>query len=218
MNRSRIAILAGVVSVIVLAGATAAVLLTRGASPVPATSRPMAAAALPAPATGSSAQVSTAAGASGNAPAAAASAPRCTTAALEIWLGLGEGGGVAGGLYYPMEFTNVGSATCSLDGFPGVSAWNGSQLGSPASRDRSVAPSTVLLRPGATGHTLLKLADVGVFPPDRCRPQTATALRVFPPGSRSAAFIPYTFQACSLTGPIFMTVQALQTGVGVPGH
>jgi hypothetical protein len=217
MNRSRIAILAGMVSV-VLAGATAAVLVARGAPPVLATSRPTAVAALPAPATGSTAQAATAAGASVNPTVAAVSVPRCTTDMLEIWLGLGEGGGVAGGVYYPMEFTNVSAGTCSLSGFPGVSAWNGSQLGSPAGRDRSVAPSTVVLRPGASGHTLLKLADLGVFSPDQCRPQTATALRVFPPGSRSAAFIPYTFQACSLKGPIFMTVQALQKGLGVPGH
>jgi hypothetical protein len=217
MNRSRIAILAGMVSV-VLAGATAAVLVARGAPPVLATSRPTAVAALPAPATGSTAQAATAAGASVNPTAAAVSVPRCTTDMLEIWLGLGEGGGVAGGVYYPMEFTNVSAGTCSLSGFPGVSTWNGSQLGSPAGRDRSVAPSTVVLRPGASGHTLLKLADLGVFSPDQCRPQTATALRVFPPGSRSAAFIPYTFQACSLKGPIFMTVQALQKGLGVPGH
>jgi hypothetical protein len=218
MNRSRTTILVGVALVAVLAGATAAVLVTQGSSPEPATSRPTALAALPAPATGSSAQVSTAAVASGAAPAAAVSVPLCTTAALEVWLGLGEGGGVAGGVYYPLEFTNVGAATCYLDGFPGVSAWNGSPLGSPAGRDRSVAPSTVLLRPGATGHTLLKLVDLGVFSPDQCRPQPATALRVFPPGSRSAAFVPYTFQACSLKGPIFMTVQAVQKGLGVPGH
>jgi Protein of unknown function (DUF4232) len=208
MNRSRMAILAGVVSLVVLAGATAAVLVTRGSAPVSATSQSLA--ALPAPAMGSGAQASTT--------AAAVSVPRCTTAALEVWLGLGEGGGVAGGVYYPLEFTNVGAATCYLYGYPRVSAWNGAPLGSPTGRDPAVAPTTVILRPGATGHTLLKLVDLGVFSPDQCAPQTATALRVFPPGSRSASFIPYTFQACSLTGPIFITVQAVQKGLGVPGH
>lgn len=207
MNRSRMAILAGVVLLVVLAGATAAVLVTRGSAPVSATSQSLA--ALPAPAMGSGAQAAT---------TAAVSVPRCPTAALEVWLGLGEGGGVAGGVDDPLEFTNVGAAACYLYGYPRVSAWTGAPLGSPAGRDPAVAPTTVILRPGATGHTLLKLVDLGVFSPDQCAPQTATALRVFPPGSRSASFIPYTFQGCSLTGPIFMTVQAVQKGLGVPGH
>ena len=53
---------------------------------------------------------------------AAAPTPRCTTSALEVWLGLGGGGGQAGSTVYPVEFTNLSAHTCSLYGFPGVSA------------------------------------------------------------------------------------------------
>jgi len=188
MRRSHLGALVGLIAVLALGGTT----------------------------TGANASTSTATGASTE--AAAGSVPPCATDRLEVWLGIGEGGGTAGGVYYPMEFTNVGSATCYLYGFPGVSAWNGSQLGGAAAWDRSVTPRTVTLAPAATGHTVLKFVDLGVFPPDQCRPQTATELRVFPPGSRSASFIPYTFSACSLPGPTFLTVQPVQQGLGVPGH
>jgi Domain of unknown function (DUF4232) len=50
----------------------------------------------------------------------ASSAP-CATSGLEVWLALGAGGGAAGSIYYPVEFTNVTGHTCHLFGFPGVS-------------------------------------------------------------------------------------------------
>jgi hypothetical protein len=64
--------------------------------------------------------------------------PECTTAALEVWLGIGVGGGAMGSTYYPMEFTNVSAHACNLTGYPGVSAYGGGHSGSPASR----VPST----------------------------------------------------------------------------
>ena len=74
---------------------------------------------------------------------AAAATPRCTTAALEVWLGVGGGGGQAGSVSYPMELTNVSGHTCHLFGFPGVSAEAaGHQLGSAARRDHSAPEQT----------------------------------------------------------------------------
>ena len=96
---------------------------------------------------------------------AAAATPRCTTAALEVWLGVGGGGGQAGSVSYPMEFTNVSGHTCHLFGFPGVSAEAaGHQLGSAARRDHSAPEQTVTLRAGATAHTVLRITDVSAFP------------------------------------------------------
>src|ERR1043165_7993852 len=58
---------------------------------------------------------------------AGASTPRCSSSALAVWLGLGEGGGTAGGVVYPLELTNISGTSCHLRGFPGVSAWAGHQ-------------------------------------------------------------------------------------------
>jgi hypothetical protein len=150
--------------------------------------------------------------------AAQAATPRCTTARLAVWLGVGAGGAQAGSTSYPLELTNVSGRTCHLFGFPGVSAEaGGAQAGSPAGRDHSAPEHTVTLGPGASAHAVLRIADVSAFGP-ACRPVTATGLRVFPPGAFRAAEIPFRFRACSAKGPVFLDVTAVQPRVGIPGH
>ena len=57
----------------------------------------------------------------------------CATSQLRVWMGL-PGGVAAGTSYIEMELSNVGTTTCQLYGFPGVSTLNanGTQVGSPA--------------------------------------------------------------------------------------
>lgn len=93
--------------------------------------------------------------------ATAASTPRCTSSSLAVWIGLGEGGDTAGSTFYPLELSNISSHACHLRGFPGVSAWRGHLLGSPAQRSRAVLAHTVTLRPRETAHTVLQITDVG---------------------------------------------------------
>lgn len=151
--------------------------------------------------------------ASASAPAAKpAWAPPCQESQTLIWLGLGAGGGTAGTIFYPLEFTNVSHRTCSLFGFP--TAWavfqDGRQIGK-ASRHLFQRHGFVNLLPGQTAHALLGIIEAG----NVCsRPVTAAALRVRAPGQRSSTVIPFSFQACHgkrvlVTGPI-------QPGVGIP--
>jgi hypothetical protein len=147
----------------------------------------------------------------------------CSTSRLAVWLGLGEGDAAAGSTYYPLELTNVSRRTCRLFGFLGVSAvgWTSPpvhQLGSAAQRNWQRRPHTVTLRAGATAHASLQLANVANFPVARCKPAEASGLRVFPPDQRRAAEIPFRFRACSAKGPVFLSVEPIQPGVGVPGH
>ncbi|HEY5985206.1 MAG TPA: DUF4232 domain-containing protein, partial [Streptosporangiaceae bacterium] len=148
--------------------------------------------------------------ATGGVAQASGSTPRCTTAGLQVWLGLGAGGAAAGSVSYPMEFTNITSHTCYLYGHPGVSAVRaGHQAGSAASRVRSPfgAERVVTLAPGATAHTVLRITDAGNFPASACGPVTADALRVYPPDAFRSALIPFTFRACSKKGPVYLFVQ-----------
>jgi hypothetical protein len=146
-----------------------------------------------------------------------ATTPRCHTRGLAVWLGVGTGGAQAGSSAYPVEFTNISGNRCQLYGYPGVSAQvGGQQAGSPARRDRAVAPRTVTLAAGATAHTVLQIIDVSALP--GCKPVTADGLRVYPPGAVTAAEIPFRFRACSAAGPVFLSVQTVQPRVGVPGH
>lgn len=152
---------------------------------------------------------------------ASASTPRCTTAGLQVWLGLGGGGGAAGSVSYPMEFSNISGHTCYLYGYPGVSAVHaGHQAGSAAHRVRSpFGPERVLtLTPGATVHTVLQIIDAANFGGTACGPVTADALRVYPPDAFRSTLIPFTFRACSVKGPIYLFVQYVQPRAGIPGY
>jgi Protein of unknown function (DUF4232) len=148
-----------------------------------------------------------------------ATPPRCKTAGLQAWLGVGGGGAQAGSVSYPLELTNISGHTCTLFGFPGLSAISGgTQAGSAAARNHSTPSRTVTLRPGATVHADLSIADVSVFAPAKCRPVTADGLRVYPPGAFRATTIPFRFRACSAKGPLFLHVTPVQPRVGVPGR
>lgn len=145
---------------------------------------------------------------------ASAVAPRCTTAHLEIWLGLGEGGGTAGSIYYPLELSNVGHGACTLNGYPGVSAEGagGGQVGPAASRNGQ-HHGTVTLAAGTTAHAILRVLDAGAL----CsHPVTADGLKVFPPGATRSESVPFSFAACAHRG--VLVVGPVRAGVGIPGH
>jgi hypothetical protein len=131
---------------------------------------------------------------------------------------VGEGGAAAGSVYYPIEFTNVSNSPCHLFGYPGISAFNGHQVGDAARRNPAVTPLTVTLAPGASAHAVLQITDVGSFPPNTCKPVTAGEIKVYPPDQLTAAYIPFPLRACSATGPDFLSVEAVQAGIGIPGH
>ncbi len=151
-------------------------------------------------------------------PSAAASPP-CRTSQLTLWIGL-PGSGAAGSTYYELEFSNTSPTTCTLFGYPGVSAVgvNGRQLGSAAARDRAYSPTTVTLAPGVTAHAVLRVTNADIFAPAVCRPTTATGLMVYPPNQRSAVTVAFPLRACTTTGPTFLTTRVVRPGTGIPGY
>jgi hypothetical protein len=154
------------------------------------------------------------------APAAAtASTPACATSGLVIWLNT-VGSGYAGGEDYTLNFTNLSGHTCTLRGYPGVSAvsLSGRQIGRPAGWG-TATPATVSLAGGATATAGLQISDPGdfgtaCFPPG---PQgragklpTAAGLRVYPPDQSTSKVIPFPFHACYGTAPVWMYAKPLQ--------
>lgn len=148
---------------------------------------------------------------------AAISAPACATSDLRVWLGI-PGDGALGSVYYQLEFSNISSRTCTLFGFPGVSAVgpDGGQLGSAASRDHGDPTQLVTLSPLATAHVVLRITNVGAFPPATCQPSNAIGLNVYPANTTTAATVPFSFQACAKSGPVFLTVRTTVAGTGIP--
>jgi Protein of unknown function (DUF4232) len=174
----------------------------------------------------------------------------CPTSGLEAWLGLGAasaasaarpgsagpgsaGPGSAGPpraypgheTYYTLEFTNVSDRTCSLFGYPEVSAYQDSPvaggpiagpIGGAAIRDTSVRPKPVMLEPGATAHAVLRVASV--TKPAGCAEVTAEELRITLPRQARPSFVATHIPVCSQRGHASLSVQAIQARPGIPGH
>jgi hypothetical protein len=147
------------------------------------------------------------------APTTAASAAACTTPGLVVWLDT-QGNGTAGSIYYTLEFTNLSARTCTLKGYPGVSAVNlgGHTLGSAAGRDHATTPHLITLVPGATATAVLRIVEAGNFPTASCHQVTAAGLRVYPPNLTTSKVVPFPFLACSSTGPVYLSVRAVRHG------
>jgi hypothetical protein len=154
---------------------------------------------------------------SGAAPTSAAAIHPCAASDLGAWVAVDRGNGAAGSIYFPLQFTNLSNHTCSMRGFPGVSAIDrsGHQLGSPAGWGSVSAPRTVVLTPGATAHAVLRWSDVEVTTAPGCDPVfTASELRIYPPNQYSATHAFFDLEVCSHTGPVYMHVGAILPGVG----
>jgi hypothetical protein len=146
---------------------------------------------------------------------AAASVPKCSTSGLVAWLDT-QGNGTAGSIYYNLEFTNLSEHVCMLLGYPGVSAVNlrGHQLGSAASRNGTKKPAAVTLARDGTANVVLQIVEAGNYPTATCRLTNAAGLRVYPPNQKASKVVPFVFQSCSRSGPIYLTVQSVQKGTG----
>ena len=154
------------------------------------------------------------------APAGAAT-PACTGAGLVIWLDT-TGNGAAGSFYYDLEFTNLSGHACTLTGYPGVSGLDlaGHQLGSAAIRNPQHNPSVITLASATAPNTaaamatvVLRITDVLNYPSSTCKRVTAAGLRVYAPGQTASTVIPFPFDACSRSGPAYLSVEAVQKGV-----
>jgi hypothetical protein len=124
----------------------------------------------------------------------------CTTSDLDLHLG--AQGAAAGSTYAPIVFTNTSAAACTLSGYPGVSyaaSDGGSQIGAAATRDSVHAATPVTLQPGGSAAALVRMANYANYPDATCDAATVGGLRVYPPGSKKAAFVAFSTaqKACS---------------------
>ena len=140
---------------------------------------------------------------------------QCATSALAGSIAPG-GGGAAGHVQVTLVLTNNGATECSLQGWPGVSfvtGENGSQVGKAAEFDRSTPHPVITLTPGAKAAAPLQITQALNYSSDQCNPQKPAGLRVYPPGSTSALFVPYTaMTACASDSVSLLTVGALAQG------
>lgn len=185
--------------------------------PARSTARRLFAAAAAAVAAGT---IATAACAASSSPAAHAAPviPACAGTTIGAWIAVSQGSEASGTSYYPLEFTNIGGYTCSLSGYPVVSAISraGVRLGSPAGRGLLTVAPRVVLAPGATAHTTLAYHGRLVSTGGGCGPvEGAFELRVYLAGQQRATYAAFGFQACSHAGPVYLTItEPIRAGVG----
>jgi hypothetical protein len=136
-----------------------------------------------------------------------------------------QGGAAAGSVYYPIDFTNTSSSTCTLYGYPGVSfssGRGGSQIGKPASRNPAGPPVTVTLTPGGVAHATVQVAQAGNYSKSVCKPVTAHWLKIYPPNQTAPLFVSFTIQACShkvpSTGGSQLSIYSMREGPGLRGQ
>jgi hypothetical protein len=132
--------------------------------------------------------------------------PACATSGLDVWLNT-NGSTTTGHTGYQLQFTNLSGSTCTLFGYPGVSAVSltGTQIGSAAGRS-GTTPQTVTLANGASTHALLMITNTGLFQPSMCHQVTAAGLKIYPPNQTQPRTVPFPFSACSKTGTSYLTI------------
>lgn len=173
-----------------------------------------------------SASPSASASASQSPPASAAAAfTGCTPDQLRATVDTSQSSGAAGSIYFPLDFVNVSSRSCTMYGYPGVSfvtGPSGSQIGRAAARDPVVPATTVTLAPGATAHATLQVAEAGNYAASQCRPVTAHWLKIYPPDQYSAVFTRFTDLVCSAKLPAKLGSQlhitVIEPGAGKAGQ
>ena len=122
------------------------------------------------------------------------------------------GGGTAGSIYMQLIVKNTSTASCVLNGYPGVSmvgSSSGSPIGEPATRDSS-RPSTgaITLKPGASASAVLRYTQAGNYP--SCMHSPAPRLRVYPPSATDSLYIAHPLTACTNTNIALLTIGAFQ--------
>lgn len=132
-------------------------------------------------------------------------------AASELSLGLGREDGSAGSVTIPLLLTNVGTRTCTLAGFPGVSyvtGRGGTEVGAAASRSGDEG-SPVTLPPGGRADAAVRAVQVLNYPADECEPTPVAGLRVYPPNATDALYAARPGTGCARYGVDQLQVTAV---------
>ncbi len=141
-------------------------------------------------------------------PAAAA----CATRDLQVKVGASQG--AAGSTYTALDFTNIGTAACTLFGYPGVSLAGGQpvgRIGEAAAESNASPRQLVTLAPGAVAAASLRIVNAANYPRSACGPVRTTFLQVYPPNQTTPVYLRYKATACS------KPVRLLTVGVVRPG-
>ncbi len=129
----------------------------------------------------------------------------CTSAQLQA--SAGAGSGAAGTIYYPLSFTNVSAAACSVSGIPVVQPVTTAGAAAGPAAAPEVLPGdggTVVLGGTGLGHSPLRSAvaqygvtESGNYTPSTCRATVTSALKVSLTGVAGSFHLPLRISVCT---------------------
>jgi uncharacterized protein DUF4232 len=121
----------------------------------------------------------------------------------DLKVSLGGGDSAAGTTYRAVVFTNKGTRTCTVQGFPGVSyvtGDDGHQVG-PAAYRTGAKGALITLKPGGSASADVGFVQVRNFDAGVCRPTEVRGLRIYPPHEYNSVFLPAPGTGCAGTPP-----------------
>jgi hypothetical protein len=132
----------------------------------------------------------------------------CATTNLK--LSISNQSGTAGTMYMNADVVNMGTAKCTLSGYPTVflADGTGSTTGMGAESSSDYTPTSITLAPGNAAHSLLAFPDAGNFANPGICSGASTQLYFYPPASTTYLQTPLVQHAC----PGFRTT-ALKAGI-----
>jgi hypothetical protein len=142
-----------------------------------------------------------------NSPSGSPAAARCTVGQLHV--AVAGSGGAAGSIRVEVSMTNASSATCTLQGYPGMALLRGSSvLHTDVVRGSSVVVPPIRVRlvtlaPGTVASYVFGYSDV---PTNGQTCPSSDGLEVTPPNAFNHATVPLQATACGgvlTTSPVF---------------
>jgi Protein of unknown function (DUF4232) len=138
----------------------------------------------------------------------------CASSGLVVWVGLEEGGATAGSVFYRIELTNLSGHTCTVSGFPEVSAVNlqGQTIGAAAGHTAGQQTKTIKLAPDHAARASLQIVEALNFPAAKCNLTWAAGLRIGVPGGAGSKIAPLAFETCALASAKTLSVAPVTIG------
>ncbi|SDC75420.1 Protein of unknown function [Actinokineospora iranica] len=123
--------------------------------------------------------------------------------AADLKLAVRDGDAAAGTVYRSLVFTNSGTRTCTIQGFPGVSyvaGADGHQVG-PAAFRVGAKGAPVTLAPGQSASADVGFVNVRNYDAAACKPTEVRGLRVYPPHDTASMFVELPGVGCAGSPP-----------------
>jgi hypothetical protein len=144
-------------------------------------------------------------------PVSRSGAAGCATSNLKASAGARQG--TAGSTYTNIDFTNTGSRSCTLYGYPGVSLANsGGPIGASATHDSMRGRTLVTLAPGATANAVLQVTVAQNYPASTCSPDSSTFLLIYPPNQTEALDLPFKSTGCKNSAVKLLSISVVAPG------